>query len=111
MGKGSRNRKTRQENPRVWEPSSTERKRMEELIRQQILEQERRFTMEVDAAHVWVLYDKYGFSPEECRKFFEDIEKVNVSLRQHYEIEGLDGTGWLYVQKLRDHGMDIENWY
>ena len=111
MGKGNRNRKLREENPRHWEPSSTERKLMEELIRKQILEQERRFSMEVDAAHIWLLYNRYGFTPEQCKQFFLDIEKENVALRQHYEIKGLDGTGWLYVHKLRDAGMEIESWY
>ena len=111
MGKGSRNRKYREENPSGYKLNSTERNKLGELCRHELLEQERRFSMESDAAHIWVLYNKYGFSPEECRKFFEDIEKENIALRQHYEIKGLDGTAWLYVQKLRDAGMDIETWY
>lgn len=111
MSKGNRNRKQRQENPRRWEPSSTERKLMEELIKQQIMQQEQRFTMEVDAAHLWLLYSRYGFTPEQCKQFFMDLEKENMALRDYYEIHGLDGTAWLYVQKLRDAGMDIEKWY
>lgn len=111
MSKGNRNRKDRQDNPGGYKLNSNERKQLVELCRKELLEQERRFSMESDAAHLWVLYNRYGFTPEQCRSFFEDIEKENMALRQHYEIQGLDGTAWLYVQKLRDAGMDIEKWY
>lgn len=111
MGKGSRNRKNREENPRNYKFNSTERKLVDELIRQEIRQQEHRLSMEVDAAWLWQLSEVFGWPEEDLYRIYKGIEKYHQDIRSWYELEPTDGAGWLYVQKLRDRGIDLEKWY
>lgn len=111
MGKGSRNRKNREENPRNYKFNSTERKLVDELIRQEIRQQEHRLSMEVDAAWLWQLFEVFGWPEEDLHRIYKGMEKYHQDIRAYYELGATDGAGWLYVQKLRDRGIDLEKWY
>jgi hypothetical protein len=111
VGKGNRNRKNREENPRSYNFSSTERKLVDEMIRQQIRQQEHRLSMEVDAAWLWQLYEVFGWPEEELHRIYKGVEKYHQDIRKHYLLDDGDGAGWLYLQKLRDHGIDLGKWY
>lgn len=111
MGKGSRNRKHREENPRSYNFSSTERKLVDELIRDQIRQQEHRLSLEVDAAWLWQLYMRYDWPPEKLHEIYKAMETEHRSIREYYDVDSRDGAGWLYVQKLREQGIDLEKWY
>ena len=111
MGKGSRNRKRREENPPEIKLSSTQRKLLEEEVRREILRQEHRLSMEVDAAWLWSLYERYGWSEDELHGIYKAMEIDHNLIRQHYELGAQDRMGWFYMQKLRDRGIDLEKWY
>lgn len=111
MGKGSRNRKQREGNPRTHKFSSTERMLVDELIRGEIRKQEHRMSMELDAAWLWQLSERYEWTEEELHRIYKDMETYHAAIRQYYEVDAGDGAGWLYVQKLRDRGIDLEKWY
>lgn len=111
MGKGSRNRKYREENPREYKFSSTERKLVDEQIRAEIRQQEHRLSMEVDAAWLWQLSERYEWPEEQLHEIYKALETYHGDIRRWYELEPTDGAGWLYVQKLRDRGIDLEKWY
>ena len=111
MGKGSRNRKYRQDSPRGYKFSSTERKLVDEMIRQQIRLQEHRLSLEVDAAWLWQLSEKHDWTEEQLHEIYKDMETYHQKIRAYYELDAGDGAGWLYVQKLRDRGIDLEKWY
>lgn len=111
MSKGNRNRKNRMENPPSNKVSSTQRKMMEDLVKEEILRQEFRMSMEVDSAWLWVLFMRWGFTEEQLHRLYKDIEVEHKALREYYEAHPLDGIGWLYKKKLLDHGMDVERWY
>lgn len=111
MGKGSRNRKQREENPRGYKFSSTERKLVDEMIRAEIRNQEHRLSLEVDAAWLWQLSEVFGWPEEELHRIYKGVESYHQDIRKHYELDASDGAGWLYVQKLRDRGIDLEKWY
>lgn len=111
MGKGSRNRKNREENPRSYKFSSTERKLVNDLIREQLLSEEHRLSLEVDAAWLWQLYERYEWPEEQLHEIYKAIETYHGELRKHYELSHGDTGGWLYMQKLLDHGIDLEKWY
>jgi hypothetical protein len=111
MGKGSRNRKNREDNPRSYNFSSTERKLVDELIRKEIRQQEHRLSMEVDAAWLWQLFQRYEWPEEQLHEIYKSMEQDHRAIRERYELGPMDGAGWLYVQKLRDRGIDLERWY
>lgn len=111
MGKGSRNRKQREENPSGCKLSSTQRKLLEDEVRRELLRQEHQLSMEVDAAWLWQLFMRYDWSVEELHRIYKDMEADHNEIRKHYDLAGNDGAGWLYVQKLRDAGVDLEKWY
>lgn len=111
MGKGSRNRKQREENPGGYKFNSTERKLVDELIRQEIRQQEHRLSLEVDAAWLWQLSEKHDWTEEQLHGIYKDMETYHAAIRKHYELDDSDGAGWLYVQKLRDRGIDLQKWY
>ena len=111
MGKGSRNRKHREENPGGYRFNSNERKLVDELIRQQIRQQEHRLSLEVDAAWLWQLYEVFEWPEEELHRIYKGVESYHQEIRKYYELDAADGAGWLYLQKLRDRGIDLEKWY
>jgi hypothetical protein len=111
MGKGNRNRKQREDNPKGYHFSSTERKLVNDMIRQQILQQEHRLSMEVDAAWLWQLYQQYEWPEEKLHEIYRNMAVDHAEIRKRYELAPMDGAGWLYVQKLRERGIDLEKWY
>lgn len=110
MGKGNRNRQHRQDNPREYSLNSTERRLLEEKIKEEVLRQTTVMSTEMDAAWVWMLYNELELSAEECYRLYKLIEVNHKELREFYEVNPLDGMGWLYVQKCKSAGLDIEKW-
>lgn len=111
MGKGNRNRKQREDNPKGYRFSSTERKLVDELIRAEILKQEHTLSMQVDAAWLWQLMEVFGWTEEELHQIYKGVGTYHQEIRKYYELDPMDGAGWLYLQKLRDRGIDLEKWY
>ena len=111
MSKGNRNRQYRQNNPSGYKMNSTERKIFNDEIKKAVLQQEMVMSTEMDAAWVWLLYNELELSVEECHRLYKLIEVNHARLREFYEVNDLDGMGWLYVQKCKSAGMDIEKWY
>lgn len=107
MGKGSRNRQNR---PEGYKLNSNERKALEEKVKQAVLRQSQIMSVEMDAAWVWMLSQELELPVEECYRLYKQIEVNHAELRAFYEVQPLDGMGWLYVQKCKDAGMDIEKW-
>ncbi len=108
MSKGNRNRQNR---PAGYKLNSTERKAMMEEIKKAVLRQSNVMSMETDAAWVWLLYTELDLSIEECHRLYKLIEVNHKELREFYEVNDMDGMGWLYVKKCKDSGMDIEEWF
>lgn len=110
MGKGTRNRQNRVANPPEYKLNSTERKLLDQKVKETVLRQSDVLSMETDAAWVWLLYNELDLSVEECHRLYKMIEVNHAELRKFYEVNSLDGMGWLYVQKCKDAGMEIEKW-
>lgn len=111
MSKGARNRQNRQNNPGGYKLNSTERKALNDTVKEAVLRQSQVMSMETDAAWVWLLRNELELSVEECHRLYKLIEVNHAELRKFYEVRDLDGMGWLYVQKCKDAGMNIEKWY
>ena len=108
MSKGNRNRQNRSEGYKL---NSTERKALDDLVKREVLRQSGVMSMESDAAWVWLLYNELDLPVEECHRLYKLIEVNHAELREFYDVRGMDGMGWLYVQKCKDAGMDIQKWF
>lgn len=109
MSKGNRNRQHRQSSP-GYTLNSTERKVLTEKVKEAVLKQTQIMSTEMDAAWVWMLYNELDLPVEECYRLYKLIEKNHKELREFYEVNPMDGMGWLYVLKCKGAGMDIEKW-
>lgn len=107
MGKGNRNRQNR---PEGYKLNSTERKLLADKVKEAVLRQTQIMSVEFDAAWIWLLYTELDLPVEECYRLYKQIEVNQKELREFYEVRPLDGMGWLYVQKCKNAGMDIEKW-
>lgn len=108
MGKGNRNRQNR---PDGYKLNSTERKILNDKVKEAVLQQSQIMSMESDAAWVWLLFNELDLPVEECHRLYKLIEVNHAELRKFYEVRDMDGMGWLYVQKCKDAGMDIAKWF
>ena len=110
MGKGKRGRDTRKQETAMFSLSPTQRKAMMAEINRQILEQDKKYKLDMDAAVLWVLHESFGFGEKRLKRFFNAFSEKHEELRNYYELEG-DANTWLcrYLLK-RDAGVDIEAW-
>lgn len=108
MSKGNRNRQNRHEGYKL---NSNERKALTDAVKEEVLKQSHVASMEGDAAWLWLLYNELDLSVEECHRLYKLVEVYHKDMREFYEVNDLDGMGWLYVQKCKNAGMDIEKWY
>lgn len=80
-------------------------------IQKRIAELDRNNTDEVDAIILWVLWDKFDFTPEQLRKFYEEFNPSLNALANRYEMTDKGDEIWLATYKLKDKlGIDIHAW-
>ena len=90
--------------------SSRERKAMNEEIKKQILEHDENFAKDFDSMVLWTLHICFGFGKKRLKRFWDCFLKEHNNLRERYMLSPED-DGWLYRYKLKDIGVDVDNWY
>lgn len=84
---------------------------MNEEIKKQILENDRKYSMEQDAIVLWSAYVCNFGKKRKLKEFWKTIRKESERLRERYELSA-DDNAWLYVHLLKEHlGIDLEEWY
>lgn len=83
---------------------------LDQEINRQIVEHDRRFDMDKESSILWMLHIQFGFGPKRLRKAWELFYAESESLRNYYELEHGD-EAWIARQKLKELGVDIEQWY
>lgn len=84
-------------------------KALDKEIKNQLAEYDRKNMYEVDAMVLWVLYEKFGFSKKKLRLFFDSFNTEIKALIERYQLDDDDDV-WLCTRKLKDAGIDIEQW-
>ncbi len=56
-------------------------------INKQILEQDEKFSLDMDAMVLWTLHVFCGFGKKRLEKFYEDMLKEHIRMRDYYEID------------------------
>lgn len=79
-------------------------KAMEDEIKRQILEQQDRLELDIDAAILWTLHVSCGFGPKRLEKFYYDLIRIWKEMRRQYE----DEDSYAERYKLKELGVNVE---
>lgn len=90
--------------------SKAEQAAINREIDKQIVENDRRFDMDKEASILWMLHVRFGFGAKRLREAWELFYAETIKLREYYELEQKD-DGWIARLKLKDLGVDLEQWY
>jgi len=90
-------------------PNAVQRKIMDSEIKKRIAEFDRKNAAELDAIILWVLHEQLGFGAKRLRRFYDRFADEVAALVNKYETDDCDDA-WLCTQKLKEIGVDIEEW-
>lgn len=91
--------------------TAAERKALNIEINRQLIENEKKYAKDFDAAILYFLRKKYGFGYKRLKEFFMDFEKVHEELIAYYELDEQDGP-WFCNRELQEElGIDLDEWY
>ena len=90
--------------------TAKERKAMEIEINRQILEADRQYQDDIDAAVLWALHQHLGFGEKRLRDFYEAFTKVHDELRKYYECENDEEAMCIVHERLKRIGVDVVAW-
>lgn len=109
MGKGARQRRERQQEQEAFHLTPSQEKAMRKEINAQILEAEKRYWLDMDAAVLWALHKEFGYGEKRLKRFFDRFAAVHEELKNYYQLDDTDA--WLYRHLLKtDVGVDVEAW-
>lgn len=84
------------------------KKAMDHEIHQQLLEMDKIFCRDVDTMVLWTLYSCYGWGAERLKKFYVNMFREHIRMREYYEMDEL----YPERQKLKEKtGVDIDEWF
>ena len=83
------------------------RKAMMHEINQQILAKDKIYQLDTDTMVLWTLHQCYGWGATRLKKFYVDMMKEHLRMREFYELDDLYPERY----KLKEKGVDIEAWY
>ena len=89
--------------------SLNEKKAIEREIQNQLAEYDKNHAKELSAMVLWVLHTEFGFGKTRLKRFY-DIYATSINdLINRYDLDDSDQI-WLCTKKLKDAGIDIEEW-
>ena len=90
--------------------SAKERKGMELEIKRQIIKMDLEHKQDIDALILYVLHSYLGFGKKRLHDFYINFAKEHKALLEYYELNSEADNVWLCKQKLKDIGVDIDEW-
>lgn len=110
MGKGNRNRKVRQLDPKVpFEEYPPWLKQIIQAAVNDLANQARdAYLLEADALALWTLHECFGFGKGRLRRFYNGYLALYQSAKDKYG--SVDDSDYAYVEALKSIGVDIVGW-
>lgn len=90
------------------ELTAKERAAMHMEINRQIIDADKKYTNDIDAMVLYTLHVHLGFGKKRLRRFWEAFRKEHKALIEYYQMP--DDGAWLCQRKLKDIGVDVEEW-
>lgn len=76
-------------------------------INQQILAKDKEYQLDIDTMVLWTLHQCYGWGATRLKRFYRDMMKEHLRMREFYELDDLYPERF----KLKEKGVDVEAWY
>ena len=89
--------------------SHNEKKAIEVEIQKQLAEYDKNHAKELSAMVLWVLHTEFGFGKTRLKRFYDTYATSIDNLIKRYDLDDSDQI-WLCTKKLKDAGIDIEEW-
>lgn len=89
--------------------TSAEKKAMDMEIQRQLAEYDRKHVLEIDALILWVLHEQLGWGEKRLRRFYDHFADEIDALILRYQMDE-DDKVWLCTHKLKEAGIDLEQW-
>lgn len=110
MGKGNRNRQLHKQEAEAAALTPAQRRAMTKEINAQILESDKSYKLDMDAAVLYSLHETFGFGAKRLRRFFDAFSVQHQELRNYYQLDD-DTNTWICRRLLKERvGVDIEAW-
>ena len=86
--------------------TSAQRRAMNQEIRNQLAEYDRKNELEIDAMVLWVLHEQFGFGPKRLRHFYDAFSYAMDERVNRYVMDDSDQP-WLCTYKWKEIGIDL----
>lgn len=90
--------------------TAAEQKALDIEIAKNFAEYDRKNTDEIDAVILWILRSEFGFEYDMLKQFHDRFVPALEDLCKRYEMGGREDEIWLCTHKLKEDGIDIEEW-
>ena len=65
---------------------------------------------EIDAMFLWRLHEHEGWGRTKLKRFYIDFHNDMKALGKRYEMETSEEKIWLCTHKLKEYGVDLDEW-
>lgn len=89
--------------------TNVEKKALEIEVRKMLTEYNQKNELEMDALILWQLHTQLGLGKKKLWDFYRNIYPEFKKLNERYDMD-ISDTTWLCTHKLKDYGIDIEQW-
>ena len=79
-------------------------------IQRQLAEYHEKHLSEIDSVVLWVLHEEFGFGTSRLKKFHRLFSIRVRELLDRYEFTDEDDQIWIFTNKLKNYGVDLEEW-
>ena len=90
--------------------TAAEKKAMNIEVQKQLSEYTRKHANEIDALFLWYLHEEFGFGIKRLRQVHDGFMPKIEELCNRYEMTEEGDSIWLCTHKLKEYGVDIEEW-
>lgn len=91
--------------------TTAEKQAIELEVRRQLLEFDEQYTHDLDAMVLYTLHKRKGWGKKRLKEFWDGFVEEHNALRDFYQMDGAGDNEWLVRKKLKDIGVDVEEWY
>ena len=93
------------------ELNSAEQKAMNIEINRQLVEKDKRYSIDNDATVLYALMVHKGWKKKRLHNFWKAYNKIHNELQAFYETESPEEQVWFVHRILKEIGVDVQKWY
>lgn len=92
------------------ELTAAEKRAMNLEIQRQLGDHTRKHSREIDALFLWYLHEAFGFGIKRLKRVYTGFVPQLNALCDRYEMHEEGDDIYLCTKKLKDYGVDLEEW-